>query len=115
MDFFRSLGGMFASSIMRLLVVAGTLAISYFLIVKPILNTTNDAIDKATRNIPTLNTKQIERRMSREARNSGRQTRRRINKALNGAGLRNQRKLLHCIQRAAGDVNRMQACSRRFS
>jgi hypothetical protein len=40
---------------------------------------------------------------------------RQINGVLHGSGLRKQERLLHCIQRAAGDVNRMQACSRKFS
>ena len=117
MDFFRGLGGMFASSIMRLLVVAGTLALSYFLIVKPILHTADNAIDKASsqQSAQPVNTRQVQRRVRREIRNDTRRIQRQINTALRGAGLRRQTRLLHCIQRAAGNTNRMLACSRRFS
>jgi hypothetical protein len=114
MDFFRGVAEMFTSSILRLLVAAGTLALVYFLIVKPVLHTTEDAINKANRP-STVHSRQIQRSISRDIRHTSRQVRHQINQTLRGAGVPRQEKLLHCIQRAAGDVNRMQACSRRFS
>src|SRR4051794_3002826 len=47
MDILRNLFGSLTSGIIRLLVTVGILAAAYFFLVKPVLNTTDHAIDSA--------------------------------------------------------------------
>src|SRR3982751_2685007 len=47
MDILRNLFGSLSSGIIRLLVTVGILAAAYFFIVKPVLKTTDNAIDSA--------------------------------------------------------------------
>ena len=49
MDFLRNLFGNLTSGIIRLLVTVGILAAAYFFIVKPVLKTTDNAIDSANK------------------------------------------------------------------
>ena len=49
MDILRNLFGSLTSGIIRLLVTVGILAAAYFFIVKPVLNTTDNAIDSANK------------------------------------------------------------------
>ena len=105
----RNLFGNLTSGIIRLAVVAGILALSYLFIVKPILDTTNDAFDKAFKSTgfdeigKTI--EGVNKQIQKEVRQSFRTTRKRDG---------NPQKLVHCIQRANGDVNRIQRCTRRF-
>jgi hypothetical protein len=112
MDFLKSLGGIFASGIVRLMVVAGTLVLVYLLFVRPALDTANEAIDKF--NVPDTSNA-VQRSIQRQIRQTNRQVRRQVNRSFNQTpGVRNQQRLLRCVQRAHGNVNRIQACSRRF-
>ena len=117
MDILRNLFGNLTSGLIRLLVTVGILAAAYFFIVKPVLNTTGDAIDKANRSfeksfgtqgtdltdiggtIEDVNRKvQIEiRRSFHPAKKEG-----------------SPKKLVRCIKRAQGDVQRIQRCSVKF-
>jgi uncharacterized membrane protein YhiD involved in acid resistance len=111
------MGGSFGASIAKLLVTLAILAFTYFVIVKPILHSVNDSIDKATKqqNSQTVNSQNIQRSIQRDIRRTTRQTQRQVNHALNSAGIHKQFKLLHCVQRSAGNTTRMTACSRRFA
>ena len=129
MDFLKSLAGMFTSSVLRLAVAVGILAASYFFIVRPILDTTNNAIDSAGGFNQALNANiqqsvqqsnlgpNVGRQVRRSLRRANRQVQRQLNRDLNqSAGRqRRQRRLLRCVQKAHGNVNRIQRCSRRYA
>ena len=103
---------MFASGIVRLLVVAGTMVLAYLLFVRPILDTTNEAINQF--NVPDTSN-QIQHSIQRSIRQTNRQVQRQVNRSFNQTpGVQSQQKLLRCVQRAHGNVTRIQACSRRF-
>jgi predicted PurR-regulated permease PerM len=130
MDFLRSLLGMFTSSVLRLAVTVGIMVAAYFLFVRPILDTTNKAIDQAGgfNNALNANVNQslqqsnvnpsIARQIRRSIRRTNRQVQRQLNRSLRqtqaAPNQRRQTRLLRCVQRAHGNVNRMQRCARRF-
>jgi hypothetical protein len=126
-DFLRSLLGMFTSSVLRLAVSVGILVAAYFLIVRPVLDTTNKAIDAAgTQFGVNSNLGQairqsdvnpnVGRQIRRSIRQANRQVQRQINRSLRQTAPTGgrQKKLLHCVQHAHGNVNRIQRCARRF-
>ena len=129
MDFLKSVAGMFTSSVLRLAVTVGTLVAVYLLIVRPVLDTTNNAIDSASGFNQSLNANiqqsvqqsnvnpSVGRQISRSIRRANRRIQRQLNRDLNqtASSQRRQRRLLRCVQRAHGNVNRIQRCSRRFA
>jgi hypothetical protein len=104
MDLLRNLFGNLTSGIIRLAVTAGVLFLAYLFIVKPVLKTTNDAFhesgfDQIGKSIEGVS-KQIKREVHRSLEVTGSTARR--------------QKLVHCIRRAGGDVQRIERCTRRF-
>jgi hypothetical protein len=105
MDILRNLFGNVTSGIIRLAVTAGVLLLVYLFIVKPVLTTTNDAIKSSGINNIGKTINSVNRQVQRQIRHSFKVTK------VNGG---NPQHLVHCIQRAAGDVDRIQRCTRRF-
>jgi len=117
MDILRNLFGSLTSGVIRLLVAVGILAAAYFFIVKPVLKTTDNAIDSAnktfersfgthgtdltdiSKTIDQVNHKvQIEiRRSFHTAKKEG-----------------NPKRLVRCIERSHGDVQKIQHCTVKF-
>ena len=117
MDILRNLFGSLTSGIIRLLVTVGILAAAYFFIVKPVLKTTDNAIDSANQSFEksfgvhgvditdvSATIEDVNRQMKREIRRS-------FHAAKNDG---NPRRLVRCIQRAKGDVHRIQRCTVKF-
>jgi hypothetical protein len=117
MDILRNLFGSLTSGIIRLLVAVGILAAAYFFIVKPVLKTTDNAIDSANQSFEksfgvhgvditdisgTID--DVNRKVAREIRRSFRTAKR------DG----NPKRLVKCIERAHGDVHRIQRCTVKF-
>jgi hypothetical protein len=94
-----------------------TLGAAYLFIVKPVLDTTNNAFNQVGKfNEPISRSLDItERQLHQSVRQARRQDRGAIR--INGqgqVGLRRAQRLLGCVQRANGDVNRMSACAQRL-
>ncbi len=115
MDILRNLFGNLTSGIIRLAVTVGILAAAYFFLVKPVLHTTDKAIDSANKtfeksfgthgtNITDINKtlEQVDRQVQRQ-----------VEKAFKSAPHQGN-KLIHCIKRANGDVKRIEHCAKRF-
>jgi sensor domain CHASE-containing protein len=105
MEIWRNIFGTLSSGIVRLLVTVGVLAAAYFFIVKPVLHTTDEAIKSSGINDIGKTIRSVNREVQQQIRHSFKVTKQ------NGG---DPQKLLHCIQRANGNVNRMQRCTRRF-
>ncbi|HEX3174099.1 MAG TPA: hypothetical protein VHQ43_07760 [Solirubrobacterales bacterium] len=105
MDILRNLFGNVTSGIIRLAVTAGVLFLCYLFIVKPVLDTTTDAIHSSGLDQigKTLNTVNVQ--VQRQIRRSFRAT-----KAQGG----NPQKLVKCIKRAKQNVEKIERCTRRF-
>ncbi len=107
MDILRNLFGNVTSGIIRLAVAAGILFCAYLFLLKPVLDTANNAIDKSGFNklgksfesLQDLGP-QIERQVKRSFRVAKRQG--------------NPQKLLKCVKRADQDVSKIERCTRRF-
>ncbi len=105
MDLLRNLFGNLTSGIIRLAVAAGVLALCYVFIVKPVLKTTTDAIHSTGLDQIGKSLEGVGKQIKREVHHSFEVTKRR------GA---NPQKLIRCVKRANGDVQRIQRCTRRF-
>jgi hypothetical protein len=104
MDLLRNLFGNVTSGIIRLAVTAGVLFLAYLFIVKPVLETTDKAIRESGIN-----------QIGKSLGGVGREIRKQVNhslKATRGEG--DHRKLIACIERANGNVVRLNRCSRRY-
>ena len=129
MDFVRSLFGMLTSSVLRLAVAVGIIAASYLFIVRPVLDTTNKAIESANISNGSLNSNiqqsirqsnvspNIGRQIRRSIRRTNRQVQRQLNRSLHrtAPNQARQTRLLHCVQHAHGNAKRMQRCALRFN
>lgn len=117
-----SLVGSLTSGIIRLAITAATLLLVYFLILKPILQTTenvskgfaNDAsVQKALESVnKTFDGEHLE--------SVQRQIETQIRKITSDSGqskseTRRSQRLLRCVQKSAGNVDRMQRCAERFA
>ncbi len=116
MDLLRNLFGSLTSGIIRLAVTVGILVAVYLLIVKPVLKTTDNAINSTNQTIQKsfeaggLN--DIGKTIDNVNRQVQRQIRHSFHTTQKAGG--NPQKLIHCIQRANENVNRIQRCTRRF-
>jgi hypothetical protein len=105
MDILRNLFGNVTSGIIRLAVAAGILFCAYLFIVKPVLDTTNEAfkasgLDQIGKSLQHLGP-QIERQVKHSFK---------LTKAQGG----NPQRLVRCVKRAHQDVGKIERCTRRF-
>ena len=136
MDFLKSIAGMFTSSVLRLAVAVGVIAAIYFFAIRPILDTTNKALDTAnTFQLQTgtaggdLNQQiqrtinQTNRQIQRQLRQSGRQSSAaqqapgqvQIVRTFHGLTPRQARRLTRCVRRAQPQLPRVSRCFDRFA
>ena len=106
MEILRNLFGSLTSGIIRLLVTVGILAAAYFFIVKPVLNTTDNAINSANKTFE----KSFERRLAASA-SVKTSTASHARSAIVPHRKARQPQSWLCIQRPQGDVNRIQRCT----
>jgi hypothetical protein len=115
MEVLRNLFGNATAGIIRLLVGVGILAAAYFFIVKPTLSTTEKISHEVNVNVEkgfqqtnlgdiSKTIEDVNRRVQREIKKSFRQSQQH--------GHAN--KLIHCIQRAHQDVNKIQLCNEKY-
>ena len=104
MDLLRNLFGNVTSGIIRLAVAAGILFLVYLFIVKPVLNTTTDVIHSTGLDKVGDSLEGVSREIKREVRHS-------FQSSSPGA---QRKRLVRCVQRADGNVHRIEACTQRF-
>jgi hypothetical protein len=127
MEFLTNLFGNLTSGIIRLAVTVGILAAVYFFIVRPVLDTTNHAVDSADKQFeksfqgapftgPAVDTKAIEAKVNKTIEDVNRQVQVEVHRSFHTAKVHgNPQKLLRCIEKANGNVHRIERCSRRYS
>lgn len=105
--------------LIRLLVTVGILAAVYFLIVSPILDTTNETIDRAfdasSDLQESINEQLEESGVDKLPDFDSQGTNAALDQAIENAPDKRTKNLLRCIQRADGDVDAISACQQRFS
>ncbi len=116
MEILRNLFGNFMGGLISLLVGVGILAAAYFFVVKPVLHTADHAIDSANRSFERSFGKGSELNdIGKTIENVNRQVQREIRRSFHTAEKNgNPKKLIRCIQRAHGDVHRVQRCTVKF-
>jgi uncharacterized protein YoxC len=133
MEFLSTIFGNLTSGIIRLGVAVGILAAVYFFLVKPILHTTENTVDSVNKsfeksfNPPPANTppvdtkaieaqsKAIEAKINKTVEDVNRQVQAQVNRSFHSSKVHGSpEKLLHCIQRATGNVHRIERCTRRY-
>ena len=133
MDVLRNLFGNLTSGIIRLLVTVGILAAVYFFAIRPVLDTTNHAIDSANESFaksfgPTSdvqrNIQQAVRQANRQIAQANRQVARAtrdvprtttVRRTLRGLTPGEARRLNRCLRRAGSNLRAFNACFDRFS
>jgi hypothetical protein len=117
MDILRNLFGSLTSGIIRLLVTVGILAAAYFFIVKPVLKTTDNAIDSANQSFEkSFHVNGVDvTDISGTIEDVNRRVQREIRRSFHTAKKEGDpQRLVKCIQRAHGDVQRIQRCTVKF-
>ncbi len=117
MDFLRNLFGNLTSGIIRLLVTVGIIAAIGYFLVKPALDTANKGIESYNKTFENSfgtngvditdiggTIEKVNRQVEREIRRSF--------KAAKHEG--SPKRLVRCIQRAHGDVEKIQRCTVKF-
>jgi uncharacterized protein YoxC len=117
MDILRNLFGNVTSGIIRLAVAVGILAAAYFFIVKPVLKTTSDTFKEANKTIEKSfgkNGAGLED-VGKAMNDVNKQVQIEIRRSFHVAEKNgNPKKLLHCVQRAEGNVHKIRRCTVRF-
>jgi hypothetical protein len=115
MDILRNLFGNLTSGIIRLLVTVGILAAAYFFIVKPVLKTTDKAIDSANQSFEKSFGENGLGGLQKTFEDVNVQVERQIKKSFHVAKQDgNPKRLIRCVQKAHGDVHRIQRCTVKF-
>jgi hypothetical protein len=121
MEFLQQLFGNLTSGIIRLGVAVGILAAVYFFILRPVLDTTNHAVDSANKSFEksfggsSIGGEGIEAQVNKTIEDVNRQVQVEVERSFHVANVHgNPNKLLHCVERADGDVHRIERCTRRY-
>jgi predicted PurR-regulated permease PerM len=112
MEVLRNLFGNLTAGIIRLLVTVGILAAVYFFVVKPTLDTTKTISHEVNGNIQQS---LKEANIGRTIEHVNVKVQREIKKSIRSSTHQGQaEKLIHCIQRAHQDVDRIQRCGAKY-
>ncbi|HEX2708613.1 MAG TPA: hypothetical protein VHM66_11470 [Solirubrobacterales bacterium] len=115
MDILRNLFGSLTSGIIRLLVTVGILAAAYFFIVKPVLKTTDNAINTTNSAFEKSFGESGLNDIGKTLEGVGKQVERQVRRSFHSAKKNgNPQKLLHCVQHANGNVHKIQRCTVKF-
>ena len=124
MDTLRNLFGNTMATILRLVLVVGTMAAAYFFIVKPTLETTEKAIDLGNNSVqqafgPNGFQQQIQQSIQQTVPNTVPQQRLpsqvQITRTIRGLNAQEAQQFSKCVQRARGRIPAINRCFRRFS
>ncbi|HEY2715387.1 MAG TPA: hypothetical protein VGI73_04125 [Solirubrobacterales bacterium] len=124
MEMLRNFLGNLSSGVIRLLVTVGVLAAVYFLLLRPILDKTGEITKETNQTIQKSFNQSFGKNgagledVDKTLREVNRTVEREIKKSFHFAekhgGPANPRKLVKCIQRAEGDVHKIQRCTVKF-
>ncbi len=117
MDILRNLFGSLTSGIIRLLVTVGIIAAAYFFLLKPVLETTDKAIESTNRTfeqsfgVEDVDLTDVGKTIEQVNRRVERQIRRSFHAAEKEG---NPKRLVRCIKKASGNVDRIKRCTVKF-
>jgi hypothetical protein len=121
MEFLTQLFGNLTSGVIRLGVAVGILAAVYFFIVKPVLHTTEHTVDTTNKAFEksfegsNFDVRSIQAQIDKAIEDVNGRAQVQVERSFHTAKVHGHpEKLLHCIQRAHGDVHRIERCSKRY-
>lgn len=118
MDILRNLFGHLSSGIIRLLVTVGIIAAVGYFIVKPALETTREISREANQSFQQSFGRTHQADLNRQIVDVNRQVQREVRRSFRTAKRNDApaqaKKLLRCVERARGNVNRIERCARRY-
>jgi hypothetical protein len=115
MDILRNLFGTLTSGIVRLIVAVGILAAAYFFIVKPVLKTTSEAIRTTNHSLEKSLGENGLGDLQKTFEDVNRQVKQQIRHSFHTAEREGSpKRLVRCIKRSDGDVQRIQRCTVKF-
>lgn len=115
MEILRNIFGTLTSGVVRLIISVAVLAAAYFFIVKPVLNTTDHAIDSANESFEKSFGGNGFDDIGKAIEDANKQVQRQVQRSFHTAKKNGDpQKLVRCIQRAHGDVHRIQHCTVKF-
>jgi predicted PurR-regulated permease PerM len=115
MDILRNLFGSLTSGIIRLLVTVGILAAAYFFIVKPVLKSADNAVNKTNSAFEHSFEQSGLNGISKTLEDVNKQVQIQITRSFHTAKKNgNPKKLVHCIQHAQGNVHKIKRCTVKF-
>jgi predicted PurR-regulated permease PerM len=124
MEFLQQLFGNLTSGMIRLAVAVGIIVAVGVFIVKPILDTTNHAVDSSSKVFEksfegsNFDVKAIEKQIHESLEGVNGQVQVQVEHSVHTAkvqgGDKRTQKLLHCVQRANGNVHRMERCAKKY-
>jgi len=103
--------GTFINPLLKIVTTVAVLAAMYFFILKPILDTTEDTINRAfdTAAPAIQEAERASRQARRQLRNAGAPASQAPNVTPN-TSINDAQKILRCVERAHGDVAKLQRC-----
>ena len=101
--------GTFLNPLLKVLATVAVLAASYFFIVKPILDTTNDTIDRAFDESDQIQ-KSVQQSINQANKQAQQQSGGSVSFEATGLSAKEAERIQQCVAEAAGDVNALQAC-----
>ena len=107
--------GTIISPIIKIVTTVAILAAIYFLIIRPVLDTTEDITNQAFESfeLPDNIAPDVERSIDKAFNQAEKAQDQAASSS--SAQIRNAEKLLDCINNASGDVNKISACNAKFS
>jgi hypothetical protein len=116
MDFLRNLFGNLTTGVIRIAVAVAILGAAYLFIVKPVMDTTNNAIDSANKTFEkSFGTGLDMGDINKTIENVNHQVQIQVKRSFHVAKKQGDpMKLVHCVQRAHGDVQRIQRCTVKY-
>ena len=116
MDVLKGLFGSITSSILQLLVIAGTLALVYVFAIKPALDTTIEVSEQFSGGRDN-GSRSVEQTIQQQIRSVNQSVQRQVNRSFQQTtrpGGTDPQALLRCVKRADQSARKLQACARRF-
>ena len=107
------IGGTLVNAVVRIAVLAATLALVYYFIVRPVLDTTETVSGGISGNIEKT-FDDINQAFDEAGGQKGGVTQVQIKRQINQADGKSQQRLINCIERARQDIDRIQRCANRF-
>jgi hypothetical protein len=114
MELLRNIFGL-TSGIIRLAVAVGIIAAVYFFLLKPVLHSADNAVDKANTSFEHSFEKSGIDHIGKTIEHVNHQVQVQIERSFHVAKVHgNPKKLIRCIRKADGEVHRIQQCTRKF-